>query len=223
MVEGENIFHMTNEEMVVKLQNGYDGYDEFLARNMGMVYERAHYFSRRITSLEYEDLVSIFLFEVYRAVKYYNPTLGIKFTTYAYRFMINTFYNILRAEELRKNLHNHSSLNQKAIATDSESAEIIDLIVDDSLLDFNDIVYPNEEHIKLVCIKVLRKHNYSERNIGIVMSLLSKQTKTEVLAKKIGITRQRISVIYIEARKLLKEELPNYGIDFGGIDWGVRV
>ena len=67
------IKNIRNEEMVIKLQNGYDGYDEFLEQNMGMIYERAHYFSKRTKAFEYEDLVSIFMFEVYRAVKYYNP------------------------------------------------------------------------------------------------------------------------------------------------------
>lgn len=218
---GEDAFGMTNEEMVVKLQNGYDGYDEFLEQNMGMIYERAHYFSKRTKVFEYEDLVSIFMFEVYRAVKYYNPNLGIKFTTYAYRFMINTFYNKLKSEELRRQLNSSMSLNQKANIGESDSVEIIDLIVDDSLPHFDDIVYSDEEHIKLTCIKVLRRRKLSEQKIEIIMTALGQRGKLQSFADELGVSRQRTSAIFIEGKKILQEELPKYGVDVWGIDWEV--
>lgn len=212
---------MTNEEMVVKLQNGYDGYDEFLELNMGMIHERAHFFSKKSKTYDYEDLVSIFMYEVFRAVKYYNPHLGIKFTTYAYRFMINSFYNKLKAEELRKHLNNSVSLNRKSAIGDIDSVEIIDLIVDDSLPDFDDVVYSDEEHIRLTCIKVLREKKFSERKIEIVMSGLGERGKTQSLADDLGVSRQRVSAIIIEAKKILQKELPKRGISGWGIDWEV--
>ena len=212
---------ITNEELVVKIQNGYDGYVELIDKNMGMIHERALYCKKRTTIFEYDDIVSILLFDLYRAVNYYDPRRGVRFSTVAYTFMNRTISGILRTTCRRKANGGADlvSLNSNVSTIEGETTEMIELLADDSIKDFGESMLPNDKHIMDTCIKILTERVHSKRNIEIILLQLTKQHKGVKISAELGLTKQRISAILVEGRKILREELPKHGINHWGIDW----
>jgi RNA polymerase sporulation-specific sigma factor len=183
------------------LQNGSEeARNKLIEHNLRLV---AHVVRKYESSGEdLEDLISIGIIGLIKAIKTYNNERGVRLATYAARCIEN---------EVLMHLRNIKKLKQEVsiydpIGYDKEGNEIslIDILTSDSeIIEQIDIRLQEEKIIKNLGVLNLRERQVIEMRYGIFSGL--KETQRDI-AKKLGISRSYVSRIEKRAvNKLMRE------------------
>jgi RNA polymerase sporulation-specific sigma factor len=184
-----------------ELQNGSEeARNKLIEHNLRLV---AHVVRKYESSGEdLEDLISIGIIGLIKAIKTYNNERGVRLATYAARCIEN---------EVLMHLRNIKKLKQEVsiydpIGYDKEGNEIslIDILTSDSeIIEQIDIRLQEEKVIKNLGVLNRRERQVIEMRYGIFSGL--KETQRDI-AKKLGISRSYVSRIEKRAvNKLMKE------------------
>lgn len=154
-----------------------------------------------------EDLISIGIVGLIKAVNTYNPDKGNRLVTYAAKCIENELLMMLRAEKKRSK---DISLNEP-IGTDKEgnTISLIDVIENDEIDTLEQMA--KAEHISLVQKYVLQVLNEREKEIIVWRYGLDgeKPITQKTVGEKLGISRSYVSRIEKRALEKLKKALDN--------------
>ena len=156
---------------------------------------------------ENQDLISIGIVGLIKAVNTYNPDKGNRLVTYAAKCIENELLMMLRAEKKRSK---DVSLNEP-IGTDKEgnTISLIDVVENDEMDTLEQI--EKAENISLVQKYVAQILNEREKEIIVWRyGLDGKKPMTQIkVGEKLGISRSYVSRIEKRALEKLKKALDN--------------
>lgn len=187
---------MTNEELVKRFQNGEDVFEELYYNNLGIM-DKYAYSNSIYLKCSKHDLINEFAYVLYKCANSYDSTRNVKFITMFTRAIINKCEVLCRDKNNRK-WSLIGSLNDNCENCEGNT-EIIDNLK-------NAIEIDDSSFLIEICEKELRK-NFKEKNCNIAMDYIFYSLTLNELAIKYGLSKQRASIICIEARKFLKDYL----------------
>lgn len=193
---------MTNEELVARFQNGEDVFDELYHQNSGFIYKMAYECSRK-SRLEKDDLVSDFMYVLYRCAGAYDLNADNKFVTFFGTAMTRSFSKSVQRSEYANVYTKTSSLNVPLKTSSSATGtppEVIDLIPSHH----EEFTY--REEIERLCYDILQQ-SFSRRVANMIIEYLLSDATYRELGEKYGVSYQAVSLNVKRARAVLKTEL----------------
>jgi len=126
-----------------------------------------------------EDMVSVGNIGLCNAAATYNPSLGLKFSTYAAKCIVNEIGHVLRMNSYPKRNPEEpvASLNYKAYIDDDEACELIDFVTDEFAEDIAEAV---TDHI--MCEKAMPL-------VPTFIGMMTTDMSITDYAKSIGVSR----------------------------------
>lgn len=179
--------------------------EKLIADNLGLVYDRIH--AMRLST--HPDAESDGLFALYRAAATYNPSSGVKFSTYAYTCIFNALANILRKQKTQPDM---IYLGTTIITEDSDHSTKLDFM-------------PSSEDIERDFLSKERS-NVIDLCFDIELNLLAGKKKQIVdiwreeefaisktdIGRKVGVSQAYVNQVLANFRYSLKQRLENnYG------------
>lgn len=173
-MKADEIRKLYNEDGTLSKPNR----DKFILNNMGIVYNIAHKYARS-SKYEFDDLVSLAIEGIIKAVDRYDINKGYKFSTYAYVIINNVILYHFRND---KNSIKYTSLNKDI--DDNENLELINIVPDKTV----DI----ESYIEIK--EIVNNITNSDRDIKILKLYMSGYDQCEI-SQDIGISQAQVSRI----------------------------
>ena len=149
---------MTNEEMVVKFQQGEVAFEEILAKNEKLIYREFHRWSG-FTTMEEDEKYNLLLVALWESAQDFDVEAGVKFSTFASNNLYFKIKNTYRSSKSKKNGGDliTVSIEQQMEEAESHSFEANVAVV----FDFLDRI--NTEEIKAIVERVLAKHDENKK------------------------------------------------------------
>lgn len=195
---GVKNIEITNEELIVRAKAGDDSaYTLLIERNEPMC---GYIAKKYLASLEpFEDLVSIAKIGMIKAYNTFDHTKNYKFTTYAYRCMINEI-NIYMRTKCKWDRQDYLE-EPLAVDKDGNSITKMDIMVAEDTDILEHIIEDEELEVLHKALSKL-KSTYKQ-----VLELKYKNNMTQMeIAKIVGVSQSQISRIEKKALKQLRKE-----------------
>lgn len=195
---------MTQDEVLTLLSEYRKGSitarNDIIVAHINVVHNTLHksaFFRGIVGSGKYnfDDLYSMGCLALIKSVDNYNKEKGTKYLTYAHFFVRTNIIDQLRANKIN---FNESSYDQD-LDDDGSSAKIIDLMADESSLDFVD----EAENIVPDLLHRAIKRRLSIEQKAIFMHKYYGGSQKEI-ARALGVSNSRVSQIYNDGLDKLK-------------------
>lgn len=191
---------MTNEELVIRMQNGEEVFEELYRNNAGFIHKMAREYSKK-SMLEKDDLVSEFMYVLYKCAYSYDVGADNKFITFFGTAMLRFFMKATDRSEYVNVYTQTRSLNVPVpFETYGTPPELIDFIPS------HHQEFSYEEEIRNICKRTLAR-SFSDRVSTMVMEYLDGESTLRELGKKHQISYQAVALNVKRAREVLKSEL----------------
>lgn len=197
---------MTNEELVVLIQNGNTEYlKELYEQNKGLIRTIAERY--RYLKLDREDLESICKIEMWKSIATYDVTRDSQFSSYATTFMMRGLNREIVKEKSQKRTGMVTSLNRKC--SDYEGVNAVstlqDLIVDETVI--NDYEAAEKRVLLSQVLNTLESIVSNERDKQIFRMRHIDGIGLEKIGSEIGTSRQNVEQICKRIVKKVKEKI----------------
>lgn len=165
-------------------------YAESLCRKLSKTF-KIHY------SLDTEDFIQIGMVGLIEAADRFDPDKSsVSFKTYAYKRIVGSLIDACRSSDFVKRRGREKGLNPAILSTEYENEDGTSLKL-----------YGRREDLDLKMDFFNFVRNLSEREQVILVNFLVGNSGREI-SKKLGITEQRVSQIFVETKnKLLEQNL----------------
>lgn len=191
---------MTNEELVIRIQNGEEVFEELYRNNAGFIHKMAREYSKK-SMLEKDDLVSEFMYVLYKCAYSYDVGADNKFITFFGTAMLRFFMKATdRSEYVNVYTRTHSLNVPVPYESNGTPPELIDLIPSHH----QEFTY--EQEIRDICTRTLTR-NFSDRISTMVMEYFDEETTVRELGEKYQISYQAVALNVKRAREVLRLEL----------------
>ena len=191
---------MTNEELVTRMQDGEDLFEELYHNNVKFIHKMARIYSEK-SMLEKDDLVSEFMYILYKCAHSYDIGADNKFITFFGTAMLRFFMKATDRSEYVNVYTRTRSLNVPVpYEFNGISPELIDLIPSHH----QEFTY--EQEIRDICTRTLTR-NFSDRIGAMVMEYFDGETTVRELGEKYQISYQAVALNVKRAREVLRLEL----------------
>ncbi|KOS61542.1 sigma-70 family RNA polymerase sigma factor [Lysinibacillus agricola] len=198
---------LTNEELVELYKKGKEeAGNELFNRNKGLIYEIVRKFNNK-SRLSEEDIISASYYGFAKAIKTFNESKGIKFSTYCYTVMKNEVCKSLEYYKYKKNDDSDfiiSSLDLK-ISLENKKSSLIEILdaSDNDVLHKNDYTYLHNaiEYARTLIIE--KYHPY-------LLPLLFRETTTYEVAPIIGVSPRTVHYTTTMFREHVREYIYHY-------------
>ena len=197
---------MTNEELVARVQNGEDVFEELYQNNKGFIHKKAFEYSRK-SFLEKEDLISCFMFVLYKCAHAYDINADNKFVTFFGTSMLRYYMKAKDRSEYKNVFIKTDSLNKQVQSSNMGSyMERIDIIPSHH----EEFSYLSE--VENACVETL-SNTMGKNQVNMVMHYLCGNYSQRELSKMYNVSPQAVSGNVNRARVILKRELPKQGFE----------
>lgn len=199
---------LTNEEekdYFDKMKGGdLNAREKLINHNLRLV---AHIVKKYANSLEADDLISVGIIGLIKAIDSFDYSKGVQLSTYAARCIDNEILMLIRANKKHKNVVSLNNL----YSTDNEEndLELMDILAAEDEEIFEQV----ETNIMMEKLKILIDRNLSGREKEIIelrygLGKNKPMTQKDV-AKLLGISRSYISRIESKAIDIIKKDVDN--------------
>lgn len=178
--------------------------EKLINHNLRLV---AHIVKKYANSLEADDLISVGIIGLIKAIDSFDYSKGVQLSTYAARCIDNEILMLIRANKKHKNVVSLNNL----YSTDNEEndLELMDILAAEDEEVFEQV----ETNIMMEKLKILIDRNLSGREKDIIelrygLGKNKPMTQKDV-AKLLGISRSYISRIESKAIDIIKKDVDN--------------
>lgn len=178
--------------------------EKLINHNLRLV---AHIVKKYANSLEADDLISVGIIGLIKAIDSFDYSKGVQLSTYAARCIDNEILMLIRANKKHKNVVSLNNL----YSTDNEEndLELMDILAAEDEEVFEQV----ENNIMMEKLKILIDRNLSGREKEIIelrygLGKNKPMTQKDV-AKLLGISRSYISRIESKAIDIIKKDVDN--------------
>ncbi|MBQ8845166.1 MAG: RNA polymerase sporulation sigma factor SigK [Clostridia bacterium] len=178
--------------------------EKLINHNLRLV---AHIVKKYANSLEADDLISVGIIGLIKAIDSFDYSKGVQLSTYAARCIDNEILMLIRANKKHKNVVSLNNL----YSTDNEEndLELMDILAAEDEEVFEQV----ENNIMMEKLKILIDRNLSGREKDIIelrygLGKNKPMTQKDV-AKLLGISRSYISRIESKAIDIIKKDVDN--------------
>ncbi|UUV25955.1 MULTISPECIES: sigma factor [Lysinibacillus] len=198
---------LTNEELVELFNNGSnDAGNELFNRNKGLVYDVILKFNNKCR-LSKEDIESAAYYGFSNAIKLFDISKGIKFTTYCYNSMKNEICRCLQHYQYKKNDDTNLTISSLDIEVSGDNKnslliEILD-VSDKDVLHKKDFTYLHNA-------VEYAKSWIHEKYHPYLLPLMFRETTTNEVAPFIGVSPRTVHYTTTMFREHVREFIYHY-------------
>lgn len=169
--------------------------EKLVIENLKLAYFAANKYYLKF-GLEQEEAISLAFLGLVKAATIFDEAKKVKFSTLAMKCMYNTFL-----QDLRKRSKQVDSISLNSLICEESDITYADLFPDKN----NAYLYIEDREMIRCCLEYL-----TDRERSIVIAYLSNPDQKQAqLAKKYGISRQRISIIINKFKDTCRSYLQN--------------